>query len=167
MSQSTVNPQKKVLLLALTIALVDQLSKYWMVTKLEGKASVVLLPIGATSEEGWIWLQVTRNSGAAFGFGASLTYLFAVLAILVIVLIYLMLKNFTNTYWLLVLGFMMGGAAGNLIDRVFRAPGAFQGAVVDFIAVRNFSVFNIADSFITIAAIGIVILTLFKIDEKK
>lgn len=167
MSQSTINPRKKVLLLALTIVLFDQLAKYWMIFNLEGKPGLVLLPVGASLEQSWIWFKVTRNSGAAFGFGAGFTYLFSGLAILVIGLIFFMLKNFTNSYWLLILGFMMGGAAGNLIDRIFRAPGPFQGAVVDFIAVKNFSVFNIADSFITIAAIGIVILTLFKIEEKK
>lgn len=133
---------------------------------LEGKSGWVLLPAGATLDNAWLWLDVTRNTGAAFGFGSGLTYLFSVLAIAVIGIIFIMVKNFSNPAWILTLGLMMGGAAGNLVDRIFRSPGPFRGAVVDFISVKNFSVFNIADSFITISAILIIIFTLLKIEEK-
>ena len=167
MTQSTITQRKKVLLLALLIVAFDQLVKYWMVANLEGKAGIPVLPVGASLEDAWIWFDVTRNTGAAFGIGAGLTYLFSVLAIFVIGVIFYMLKNFSNPIWLFPLALMMGGAAGNLLDRIFRDPGVFRGAVVDFISVKYFSVFNVADSFITISAILIIIFTIFKIDEKQ
>lgn len=167
MSQSTVNPRKKVLFLAVVIVAIDQFLKYWMVANLEGESKIALIPPEALLTDSWVWLEVTRNTGAAFGFGPNFTYVFSALAVLVIGLIYSMSKNFTNFYWLLTLGFMMGGAAGNLLDRVFRSPGLLRGAVVDYLAVENFSIFNLADAFITIAAVLIVFLTLFKIDEKQ
>ncbi len=167
MSQSTFNPRKKVLFLALAIVAIDQLLKYWVVANLEGESKISLIPPGALINDSWVWLEVTRNTGAAFGFGSTFTYVFSALAVLVIGLIYAMAKNFTNCYWLLTLGFMMGGAAGNLLDRILRSPGPLRGAVVDYLAVKNFSIFNLADAFITIAAVLIVFLTVFKIDEKQ
>jgi signal peptidase II len=62
---------------------------------------------------------------------------------------------------------MMGGALGNLVDRIFRDPGVFVGGVVDFVAVEKFAIFNVADAAITIAAIAIVFLTVFRVDETK
>ncbi|MGA1678677.1 MAG: signal peptidase II [Candidatus Nanopelagicales bacterium] len=54
-----------------------------------------------------------------------------------------------------------------MLDRILRSPGPLRGAVVDYLAVKNFSIFNLADAFITIAAVFIVFLTVLKIDEKQ
>lgn len=62
--------------------------------------------------------------------------------------------------WLLTLGALGGGIAGNLTDRLFREPGFGIGHVIDFIAVPNFAIFNLADSFIVVSIIVIVILVM-------
>lgn len=54
-----------------------------------------------------------------------------------------------------------GGAAGNLIDRIFRYPGSLQGHVVDFVSIGNFAIFNVADSAITIGVVVYLVYALF------
>ena len=66
--------------------------------------------------------------------------------------------------WAIALGLLLGGALGNLTDRVFRAPGVFQGEVVDFIAPKGFAVFNLADSAIVCGGILIVLLSFRGLD---
>lgn len=166
MSVTTFTPRKKVFILALVAVIIDQLSKFWVVANLEGKPAIEVFSDLTIAGRSILSFTVTRNTGASFGIGSEITYVFSILAFVVIGLILFMAKNFTNNLWVSTLGLMMGGAAGNLLDRIFRAPGFFQGGVVDFISVERFSIFNLADTFITIAAIGIILLTLLKIDEK-
>jgi signal peptidase II len=163
---SSNSAQKKVLLIALLVVVLDQITKFWVVSTLENSPRISILPALIGDGGPWISLTVTRNTGAAFSLGSNFTFIFSALAIFVIGLIIYLSRNFTNKYWLVTMGLMMGGAAGNLIDRLIRTPAIFQGGVVDFIAVEKFAVFNVADIAITFAAIGIVLLTLFKVDEK-
>lgn len=87
-----------------------------------------------------------KNTGAAFGLGQNLNWLFAILACFVIAAIIYYYPEFARQglYVRFTLGLMLGGAAGNLIDRLA------QGYVTDFISVGSFPVFNIADASISV-----------------
>ncbi|NBX71188.1 MAG: signal peptidase II, partial [Actinobacteria bacterium] len=65
----------------------------------------------------------------------------------------------TSTAWAVVFGAILGGAFGNLLDRIFRAPARLEGHVVDFIELPNYPIFNLADSAIFCAAIAAIVLT--------
>jgi signal peptidase II len=101
----------------------------------------------------WMQLQVQRNPGAAFGIGAAATIVFSVLAMAVAVVVVRLSRRLTSRSWALALGLVLGGALGNLTDRVFRSPADLSGAVVDFIAIRGFSVMNLADWAISCGAV--------------
>lgn len=102
-----------------------------------------------------------RNPGAAFSIGTEYTWIFTIIqAIGLLVVLYLIIFRARTTPWLITLGCLGGGIAGNLTDRLFRDPGFGIGHVVDFIALPNFAIFNIADSFIVVSIIVIVILVM-------
>jgi signal peptidase II len=107
-----------------------------------------------------LWL--TRNSGAAFSFGTGQTIIFTLIAIGVIVAIVRTARRLYSLGWAIALGLLLGGAAGNLADRIFRAPGLFRGDVVDWIGVtpRYYPIFNLADSAIVCGGILIVVLAM-------
>lgn len=102
-----------------------------------------------------------RNPGAAFSIGTEYTWIFTIIqGIGLLVVLYLIIFRARTTAWLITLGCLGGGIAGNLTDRLFREPGFGIGHVVDFIAFPNFAIFNIADSFIVVSIIVIVILVM-------
>ncbi|MFJ3923715.1 signal peptidase II [Streptomyces sp. NPDC090022] len=105
-----------------------------------------------------------RNPGAAFGFGEAFTILFTCIAATVIVVIVRLARKLYSLPWAIALGLLLGGALGNLTDRIFRSPGVFRGAVVDFIAPAHFAVFNLADSAIVCGGILIVLLSFRGLD---
>jgi signal peptidase II len=107
-----------------------------------------------------LWL--TRNSGAAFSVGTGQTIVFTLIAIAVIVAIVRTARRLYSLGWAIALGLLLGGAAGNLTDRIFRAPGLFRGDVVDWIGVtpRYYPIFNLADSAIVCGGILIVVLAM-------
>ncbi|MFI8853962.1 signal peptidase II [Streptomyces sp. NPDC053499] len=135
----------------------DLVSKLAVVAKLENHAPVELLGT-------WLQLNVIRNPGAAFGLGEALTLLLTAIAVAVVVVIARIARKLYSTPWAIALGLLLGGACGNLTDRIFRAPGVFQGAVVDFIAPKHFAVFNLADSAIVCGGILIVLLSFRGLD---
>jgi signal peptidase II len=91
-------------------------------------------------------LDLVRNSGAAFSFGPGMTILFTVIAVGVIFFIVRTSRRLRSLAWAVTLGLLLGGAAGNLTDRLLRAPGVFRGDVVDWIQLPHWPVFNVADS---------------------
>lgn len=100
---------------------------------------------------GVLYLVLTRNSGAAFSMGTGYTFVFPVITLVVIAWIAWMAVKLRSLPWAVSLGLVLGGAFGNLADRIFRAPGPFVGHVVDFLSVfsdagRAFPIFNAADS---------------------
>ncbi|MBL1097050.1 signal peptidase II [Streptomyces coffeae] len=137
--------------------LLDLVSKLVVVAKLEHHAPVDL--VGTL-----LRLEVIRNRGAAFGFGEAMTIVFTVIAAGVILVIARLARKLYSLPWAIALGMLLGGAFGNLTDRVFRAPGHLQGAVVDFIAPAHFAVFNLADSAIVCGGFLIVILSFRGLD---
>jgi signal peptidase II len=106
------------------------------------------------------WL--TRNPGAAFSVGTGETVVFTVIAFGVIVYIARTARKLYSAGWAIALGLLLGGAMGNLGDRIFRAPGLFRGDVVDWIGVvpRYYPIFNLADSAIVCGGILTVILAM-------
>jgi len=135
----------------------DLVSKMLVVAKLEHHA-----PIEIVGD--WLRFEAIRNAGAAFGFGQAFTIIFTVIAAAVIVVIARLARKLYSLPWAIALGLLLGGALGNLTDRIFRSPGVFEGAVVDFIAPKHFAVFNLADSAIVCGGILIVLLSFRGLD---
>jgi signal peptidase II len=121
---------------------IDQATKALVVATVEGKPPVHLIGRVLT-------IDVSRNSGAAFSFAPAQTLLFTCLAVAISVLIVTRAPRLRSAGWAVALGLLLAGAVGNLCDRLLRAPGIGRGAVVDFIDLRHFSTFNVADSCLT------------------
>lgn len=131
----------------------DQFTKLWVTsTMIEGERIPVLPPL-------LHWYYI-RNSGAAFSIGENVTWIFTIVMAGVSVAILLQLRRLGSAWWALSLGLLLGGALGNLTDRLFREPSFAMGHVVDFIQVPNFAIFNIADSAVVSGVVIICLLTL-------
>ncbi|GAA4817700.1 signal peptidase II [Tomitella cavernea] len=114
-----------------------------------------------------IRFTLIRNPGAAFSMATGMTWILTIVALLVVAGIIRYGRRLTSAWWAVGLGLVLGGALGNLVDRLFRAPGPLEGHVVDFIAVGSFPVFNIADSGITVGAILLAALALFGVEPQQ
>ncbi|MER0241859.1 signal peptidase II [Streptomyces sp. HSW2009] len=149
------------LLVLLSVAafayVLDLVTKIIVVSELEHEGAIEV--IGT-----WLQFEVVRNRGAAFSFGEAMTVVFTCIATIVIVVIARIARKLYSAPWAVALGLLLGGALGNLTDRLLRSPGHFKGAVVDFIAPAHFAVFNLADSAIVCGGILIVILSFRGID---
>lgn len=99
--------------------------------------------------------QLVFNPGAAFSMGESITPVFTVFQAVVAITVAVLAWRLRSRWWAVALGLVLGGASGNLFDRLFRPPSFGHGHVVDFIALPNFPVFNVADMSITSAAVMI------------
>ena len=149
-------PRRRVgTLLAVAVAVLglDIASKAAVVAKLSGHQPVRLI-------DGFLQLHLERNSGAAFSFAPGLTIVFSLIAITVVVVILRSSRRIRSLPWAITLGLLLGGATGNLIDRIFRSPGVFRGWVVDWIQVPHWPVFNLADSAIVCGGILAVLLSI-------
>ncbi|GAA4814714.1 signal peptidase II [Streptomyces ziwulingensis] len=135
----------------------DLVSKTLVVARLEHHEPVEIVG-------DWLRLEAIRNAGAAFGLGEAFTVIFTAIAATVIVVIARLARKLYSLPWAIALGLLLGGALGNLTDRIFRSPGVFEGAVVDFIAPKHFAVFNLADSAIVCGGILIVLLSFRGLD---
>ena len=124
----------------------DQATKALMVATRAGKPPVRLIGQVLT-------IDVSRNPGAAFSFAPAATVLFTCVAVAVAGLIVARASRLRSTGWAVALGLLLAGAIGNLCDRLLRAPGIGRGAVVDFIDLQHFAIFNIADSCLTCGAV--------------
>jgi signal peptidase II len=142
---------------AVGVWLIDQVSKWLVVAHLEGHPPIVLI-------QGWLSLAALRNPGAAFSLGTGTTFVFTAIAIAVVVVIVRTSRRLGSLWWAVALGGLLGGAVGNLTDRVFRSPGFPSGHVVDFVSVEHFAVFNCADMAIVGSAILMVALTVFGVE---
>ncbi|MFG1774090.1 signal peptidase II [Nocardia salmonicida] len=104
---------------------------------------------------------LVRNPGAAFSMATGMTWLLTLIAAAVVIGVIRIGRTLRSLWWAIGLGMVLGGALGNLVDRLFRYPGPLQGHVVDFVAVGWWPVFNVADSAIVCGAILLVALTVF------
>ncbi|MBX3103849.1 MAG: signal peptidase II [Cryobacterium sp.] len=120
----------------------DQLSKFLIVRNLqEGETTQVIGNI--------LQFHFVRNPGAAFSLASGSTWIFSTIAVLVVVFIAWYARKIHSIAWSVLVGMLLGGTVGNLIDRFFREPSFGLGHVIDFIQVWGFpAIFNVADSFI-------------------
>jgi signal peptidase II len=118
---------------------------------------------------GGIYLVRTTNAGAAFSLGTGATVVLTIVALAVVLFILRTASRMRSTGWAVALGLVLGGALGNLADRIFRAPGVGRGHVVDWISLFSedghvWPIFNLADSGIVAGAVLAAILALRGID---
>nr|WP_300145832.1 signal peptidase II [Propionicimonas sp.] len=110
---------------------------------------------------GLVTLQLIRNPGAAFSMGENFTVVLTGVAIAALVgVLGWVLPRVRHIGWAVAIGFLLAGITGNLADRLFREPGPFRGHVVDFIQLPYFAIFNVADMFITAAAVLVIWLSM-------
>jgi signal peptidase II len=108
-----------------------------------------------------LMFNLLRNPGAAFSVGTGDTIVFTAIAVAVVIYIARTARKLHSTGWAITLGLLLGGALGNLTDRIFRSPGFLRGNVVDWIEVtRYWPVFNLADSAIVCGGILTVLLAM-------
>ena len=134
-----------VIAVIVAIVALDQATKSWAVAALADGPKEIF---GSTVE-----FNLTRNGGSAFSRFQGITPILAVGAIIVTVVLVRVLRGTTDRVLVIALTLLLGGALGNLADRIFRAPGFMRGHVVDFVAVGWWPVFNVADSCVTIGAL--------------
>jgi signal peptidase II len=139
------------LAVAVTVLAADIISKVIVVATLSTRPPVRLLG-------GLLTLRVDRNPGAAFSIGTSMTIVFSAIALGVIIFILRTSRRIRSTPWAVTLGLLLGGATGNLTDRLLRSPGPLRGYVVDWIQLPHWPVFNVADSSIVCGGILAVLL---------
>ncbi len=141
------------LAVAVVALLVDIFSKRLAVRELTGREPVEVLG-------DFLQLRLLRNPGAAFSTGASLTPVITVVALVAMLVVVYYVFRVRHRGWAVALGLLLGGVSGNLVDRMFRAPGPFRGHVVDFFALPHWPVFNVADICIDSAGVLFVVLLL-------
>jgi len=147
------------IIVAFLVIFLDQISKYFFITKFTIDESVPVI-------KNIFHLTLTKNTGGAFSFFSGNNAMFFWLSVVVIgFLIYSFSQFPKNNLVLISLGFILGGAIGNILDRMF------YGGVVDFLDFRIWPVFNLADTFISLGVVGILIYSfkeeLFKKKKKK
>ncbi|HXY92014.1 MAG TPA: signal peptidase II [Acidimicrobiia bacterium] len=132
-----------------SIVALDLITKTWAVRALaDGPVSIVGDSVS---------FRLARNTGGAFSLFQAFTPLLAVVAGVVTFFLVRTVQRTRDTLLVVALSLVLGGAVGNLIDRVFRSPGFLRGAVVDFVHIGAWPTFNVADSAITIGAVLVVV----------
>ncbi|MGO1199949.1 MAG: signal peptidase II, partial [Dermabacteraceae bacterium] len=141
--------------IAAVLAVIDQITKNW------AEANLPLLEPQPFLGE-FLQLTLLYNTGAAWGMGSEITPVVTCLQIAIVIgVIIFALKAVRSPWYTVALGLILGGALGNIHDRLLRDPSPFHGAVVDFLELPNWPVFNIADMGVVGGAILIVVLGLF------
>ncbi len=136
---------------AALVLVADQLTKIWAVESLGYQRTIDLFWTAR--------FNLVRNEGAAFSLGSDFTPFIAVGAIAIAVAVVVLSRRVERRSVLIALGLVLGGALGNLIDRVAREGSGFlRGAVVDFIDFQWWPVFNIADIAIVVGGLLLVLL---------
>jgi signal peptidase II len=157
-----VRPSRRALVtLGLTVAVVvglDVLTKYLAVSHLTGRPPVRVLG-------GLLYLDLTRNSGAAWSLGTGYTWVFPLVTLVVAGFIAVLARRLHSLPWAVALGLVLGGAFGNVGDRLFRAPGFLVGHVVDFASLfgpdaQYWPIFNVADASLCCGVVLAVLLEL-------
>ncbi len=133
---------------ALAVVIADQLTKHWALSALDDGHTVDLI--------GSLRLNLAFNTGMAFAKGQGVGPLIAIVGLLVIAYLLVGLRRDSRPGAFFV-GLVAGGAAGNIVDRLFRGRGWFHGAVVDFIDLQWWPIFNLADAAIVVGAAALVV----------
>ena len=140
---------KAPVVIATIVLVVDQLTKHWAVNALSDRDPIEVV---------WtLQFNLAFNSGMAFSRGSGLGPVIAVIATLVIVWLLASLRGGNTRLGAFGMGCVIGGAAGNLIDRLFRGDAWLRGSVVDFIDFQWFPIFNVADIAINVGATALIL----------
>ena len=154
-AESSFSTRSAYLLAGVTASIVvalDRITKLWAVDALVDGDVVAI--------DGILEFELAFNSGAAYGLFKGGGSVIAVAAIIASGLIIFALRSVDRRFDAITLGAIMGGALGNLIDRIVRGPGWFDGAVVDWIETPLWPNFNIADSAISVGAVLLILATI-------
>lgn len=125
-------------LVALAMAVVDQGTKAVALAQLSEQERIPL--IGDL-----LGLQLAFNPGTVMSLGSSSTWVFTVIGIVAVIALFYAAWRAPSALWAVAIGFVWGGAIGNLIDRLFAPPGFGHGHVTDFLAYGNLFIGNLAD----------------------
>lgn len=140
----------------LVVLLLDQLSKWWAVSHLCGSP---YCPdrVGRTVDVVWtLRFNYAENTGMAFSRGTGQGRLIALVVVAIVVVLLVVARRLRRPAQLLLVGVVIGGALGNLLDRLFRAHAGFlTGGVVDFIDLQWWPVFNVADAAVVVGGIAL------------
>ncbi|MEY8566723.1 signal peptidase II [Corynebacterium sp.] len=128
------------------IVVADQLTKWLVVENLEPATAYPV--IGDVAR-----LYLIRNPGAAFSMGEDATVVFSVIQMVAVLVCVVLAFRVRDRWAVAAVALIGGGAAGNLVDRVFRDPGGLHGHVVDFVSVGGFAIFNVADAAISVGVV--------------
>jgi len=137
---------------ALVAYLLDQVTKWWAQHSL-----TVGVPRPLVGD--LVRLNLTHNGGAAFSVGTGYTIFLTAVALGVVVACLRFAVRLGSRGWSVALGLLLGGALGNLTDRLFRSPAPLSGHVVDFLQLPHWPVFNLADAAICVAAVIVMVLS--------
>jgi len=145
---------------AALVVLLDQLTKTWAVNSLDDGHDVDVI---------WtLRFHLTFNGGMAFSQGRGLGPVIGIVAIIVVVILLVSLRRTGSTVAAVAVGLVVGGAAGNIFDRLFRSGDGFlKGEVVDFIDLQWWPVFNVADAAVVIGGILLLVSTALASDATR
>ena len=144
---------RTLLSVAWLVWILDLATKAWAVSQLAHREPVKILG-------SFFQLTFVRNSGAAFSFASNATLFLSLFGIIVLLGVIYFAPKITSKGWSVVLGLVMGGVLGNLMDRIFREPSFLRGHVIDWMQLPHWPIFNIADSAIVVAATLAMILSI-------
>ena len=137
---------------AWAVWILDLATKIWAVNNLSYKSNIKVFGE-------FFQLTFVRNSGAAFSFAAGATIFLSIFGLIVMSTILYYSPQITSRGWAVVLGLVLGGILGNMVDRIFREPGVLRGHVIYWMQLPNWPVFNIADTAIVTAAVIAMVLS--------
>ncbi len=144
-------------LTVLVVVLADLITKVWATNALDDRHIDVVWKLR---------LQLVSNTGFAFSTGEGLGPLLGVVAIVISVVLWRIRHSVTTRMGIVAIGMVIGGALGNLVDRVFRGQGWGRGGVVDFIDLQFWPVFNVADSAIVVG-VGFLMWRFWREDRRR
>ena len=134
-------------LIAIVIVVLDQLTKAWALSALDDRDIDLVWTLR---------FHLTRNSGMAFSRGEGLGPVIGIVALIVVAALLVSLRRQSGPAGTIAVGLVIGGAAGNVVDRLFRSPGWLRGEVIDFIDPQWWPIFNVADMSISIGGLLLV-----------
>lgn len=141
------------LAVAAVVLAVDQLTKHWALNALADDTIIDVV--------GSLRFNLAFNKGMAFSQGSGLGPIIGVVALVVVVVLLVSLGQSTSRLYPPAVGLIVGGALGNVVDRLFRGDAWLRGGVVDFIDVQWWPIFNIADVGVTVGGAALLLSTLF------
>jgi signal peptidase II len=140
------------------VLVLDQVSKHWAVDRLKGQAPIDVV---------WtLRFNYAENTGMAFSKGSGSGRFIALVVVAIVVVLLVVARRMTSWLQLVLVGVVIGGALGNLLDRVFRAGSGFlTGGVVDFIDLQWWPIFNVADAAVVVGGIALALTGLGATDD--